>query len=84
MVRSVTRSRDRAQHESGTELDLVTGCDVSMRDLEVSALRGEELRPTRGEFGAASLYPGSYAAHDGREAKLRDMASLYERPAASR
>src|SRR6266403_1777431 len=27
----------------------------------------------RGEFGAASLYPGSYAAHDGREAKLRDM-----------
>ena len=38
----------------------------------------------RGEFGAASLYPGSYAAHDGREAKLRDMASLYERPAASR
>jgi hypothetical protein len=38
----------------------------------------------RGEFGAASLYPGSYAAHDGKEAKLRDMAYLYERPAASR
>ena len=38
----------------------------------------------RGEFGAASLYPGSYAAHDGREAKLRDTAYLYERPAASR
>jgi N4-(beta-N-acetylglucosaminyl)-L-asparaginase len=38
----------------------------------------------RGDFGAASLYPGRYAAHDGTEAKLRDMAHLYERPAASR
>src|SRR5256885_9330821 len=28
----------------------------------------------RGEFGAASLYPGSYPAHDGKEAKLRDTA----------
>jgi N4-(beta-N-acetylglucosaminyl)-L-asparaginase len=34
----------------------------------------------RGEFGAASLYPGRYAAHDGTEAKIRDTASLYERP----
>ena len=38
----------------------------------------------RGEFGAASLYPGKYAAHDGIEAKLRDTAHLYERAAASR
>src|SRR3989449_1608431 len=38
----------------------------------------------RGDFGAASLYPRSYAAHDGKEAKLRDTAYLYERPAASR
>src|SRR6266550_285195 len=38
----------------------------------------------RGDFGAASLYPGSYAAHDGKDAKLRDTAYLYERPAASR
>ena len=38
----------------------------------------------RGEFGAASLYPSRYAAHDGTEAKLRDTAFLYERPAASR
>src|SRR5437879_8481021 len=38
----------------------------------------------RGEFGAASLNPARYAAHDGTEAKLRDMAHLYERPAASR
>src|SRR3989442_726330 len=38
----------------------------------------------RGEFGAASLYPGSYATHDGKEAKLRDTTYLYERPAASR
>jgi len=38
----------------------------------------------RGEFGAASLYPGRYAAHDGAEAKLRDTAHLYERPAANR
>jgi N4-(beta-N-acetylglucosaminyl)-L-asparaginase len=38
----------------------------------------------RGDFGAASLYPASYAAHDGKEAKLRDTAYLYERPAASR
>jgi N4-(beta-N-acetylglucosaminyl)-L-asparaginase len=38
----------------------------------------------RGEFGAASLYPGRYAAHDGAESKLRDTAHLYERPAASR
>jgi N4-(beta-N-acetylglucosaminyl)-L-asparaginase len=34
----------------------------------------------RGEFGAASLYPGRYAAHDGRDAALRDTAHLYERP----
>ncbi|HYT05929.1 MAG TPA: N(4)-(beta-N-acetylglucosaminyl)-L-asparaginase [Gemmatimonadales bacterium] len=38
----------------------------------------------RGEFGAASLYPGRFAAHDGTEAKLLDTAYLYERPAASR
>jgi len=38
----------------------------------------------RGEFGAASLYPGRFAAHDGTEARLRDTAYLYERPAASR
>jgi len=38
----------------------------------------------RGEFGAASLYPARYAAHDGTEAKLRDMAYLYDQPAASR
>ena len=31
----------------------------------------------RGEFGSASLTPGRYAAHDGREAALRDCASLY-------
>src|SRR3989440_640923 len=37
----------------------------------------------RGEFGSASLYPSRYAAHDGVEAKLRDTAYLYERPAAS-
>src|SRR5690348_14604029 len=38
----------------------------------------------RGEFGSASFYPARYAAHDGTEARLRDMAHLYERPAASR
>ena len=31
----------------------------------------------RGEFGAASLYPGRFAVHDGTEAKLMDTASLY-------
>jgi N4-(beta-N-acetylglucosaminyl)-L-asparaginase len=34
----------------------------------------------RGEFGAASLYPSHYAAHDGRSGSLRDTAHLYERP----
>jgi len=34
----------------------------------------------RGEFGAASLYPVNYAAHDGTEAKLRDAAHLFESP----
>jgi N4-(beta-N-acetylglucosaminyl)-L-asparaginase len=34
----------------------------------------------RGEFGAASLFPGRYAAHDGTEAKIRDTAYLLERP----
>lgn len=38
----------------------------------------------RGEFGAASLYPSRYAAHDGSEAKLADTAFLFERSAASR
>jgi len=38
----------------------------------------------RGEFGAASLFPGRFAVHDGTEAKLMDAAYLYERSAASR
>jgi N4-(beta-N-acetylglucosaminyl)-L-asparaginase len=33
----------------------------------------------RGEFGAASMYPSRYAAHDGTEAKIRDTAYLFER-----
>jgi N4-(beta-N-acetylglucosaminyl)-L-asparaginase len=33
----------------------------------------------RGEFGAASLFPSRYAAHDGAEAKLRDTAYLFAR-----
>lgn len=33
-----------------------------------------------GDFGAASLYPGRYAVHDGSEARLLDRAHLYERP----
>ena len=35
----------------------------------------------RGEFGAASLYPSRYAAHDGSSGALRDTAHLFERPA---
>ena len=34
----------------------------------------------RGDFGAASFYPGQYAVHDGKRAGLRDMAHLYQRP----
>lgn len=33
----------------------------------------------RGEFGAASLFPSSFAAHDGTEARIRDTAHLFER-----
>src|SRR3989454_6038552 len=47
-------------------------------DLQVFAVN------KRGEVGAASLYPGRYAAHDGSEARLRDTAYLNEPPAASR
>jgi N4-(beta-N-acetylglucosaminyl)-L-asparaginase len=36
----------------------------------------------RGEFGAASLTPSRYAAHDGTEAKIRDTAHLYQERAA--
>jgi len=36
----------------------------------------------RGEFGAASLFPSRYAAHDGAQAKLRDTAYLFERERA--
>ena len=36
----------------------------------------------RGEFGAASLTPSRFAAHDGTEAKIRDTAFLYEGRAA--
>jgi N4-(beta-N-acetylglucosaminyl)-L-asparaginase len=32
-----------------------------------------------GEFGAASLYPARYAAHDGSQGGLRDAAYLYQR-----
>jgi N4-(beta-N-acetylglucosaminyl)-L-asparaginase len=35
----------------------------------------------RGEFGAASIYPNRYAAHDGKDGALRDTAYLYQRPA---
>jgi hypothetical protein len=35
----------------------------------------------RGEFGAASFYPGRDAAH-GREAALRDTAHLYQQAPA--
>ncbi|HJS42990.1 MAG TPA: N(4)-(beta-N-acetylglucosaminyl)-L-asparaginase [Gemmatimonadales bacterium] len=31
----------------------------------------------RGDFGAASLFPGRYAVHDGSDAKLRDTAHLF-------
>lgn len=30
-----------------------------------------------GEFGSASFFPSTYAAHDGRDAKILDTASLY-------
>ncbi len=33
----------------------------------------------RGEFGAASLYPNHFAAHDGVDAKIRDTAYLFTR-----
>ncbi len=33
-----------------------------------------------GDFGSASLFPGSYAVHDGVEATLRDRAHFYEWP----
>lgn len=35
----------------------------------------------QGDFGAASLYPSRYAAHDGRTGALRDTAYVYERRA---
>jgi N4-(beta-N-acetylglucosaminyl)-L-asparaginase len=35
----------------------------------------------RGDIGAASLYPGKFAAHDGKDGALRDTAFLYQRPA---
>ena len=38
----------------------------------------------RGEFGAAALYPGRFAVHDGTQAKLLDTAYLYDRPTARR
>lgn len=54
-------------------------------------LLGTDARPTfnlnfyavnkRGDFGAASLYPGHYAAHDGKDGALRDTAYLYQRRA---
>ncbi len=32
----------------------------------------------RGDFGAASFYARQYAAHDGREGALRDVATMFE------
>jgi N4-(beta-N-acetylglucosaminyl)-L-asparaginase len=34
-----------------------------------------------GDFGSASLYPATFAAHDGRNGALRDTAHLFERRA---
>lgn len=31
-----------------------------------------------GAFGAAALYPGRYAVHDGTDAAIRDTAHLYD------
>ncbi|MEP6573012.1 MAG: N(4)-(beta-N-acetylglucosaminyl)-L-asparaginase [Gemmatimonadota bacterium] len=33
----------------------------------------------RGEFGSASLYPATFAVHDGNDASTRDGAHLYEK-----
>jgi N4-(beta-N-acetylglucosaminyl)-L-asparaginase len=33
-----------------------------------------------GEFGAASLYPGQFAVHDGTQARLADTAHVYATP----
>jgi N4-(beta-N-acetylglucosaminyl)-L-asparaginase len=35
----------------------------------------------QGDFGAAALYPGRFAAHDGKTGALRDLAYLYQRRA---
>jgi hypothetical protein len=35
----------------------------------------------QGDFGSASIYPASYAAHDGKSGALRDTAYLYQRRA---
>ena len=32
----------------------------------------------RGQFGAASVFPGRYAVHDGTDARIRDAAHLFE------
>jgi len=32
-----------------------------------------------GRYGGVSIYPSTYAAFDGKEAKMRDSASLHER-----
>ena len=52
-------------------------------------LLDEQKRPTfglsfyavnkAGDIGGASLFPGRYAAHDGRDAALRDCAFLFQR-----
>ena len=66
-------SRVSSQSERTTEARLLDPQSKPKFDLVFYALN------KRGEFGAASLYPNRFAAHDGADAKLRDTAYLFTR-----
>ena len=53
MVGRVARCGNCAQHQTGTEFDLVAGREPMVRELEVGSFRCQEHRPLRGELGAA-------------------------------
>ena len=63
--------------ETGRAADSASTAQGWPAHFQFELLRGEQA----GRHRAASLYPGKFAAHDGKDGALRDTAYLYQRPA---
>ena len=76
MIRGVTRRRDRTQDKTGTQLDLIAGRDRAMCDLQMRALRREELCTLCRKVGAARHVVGMRVRIGGEGDLEATLASL--------